>query len=309
MDVLITGGDGFVGQHLCAELIDRGHDVTSLSRTPNPSVLPDEVKLTEGDVTNFDSIEGAFEGKDVVVNLAALPPLHQPPRETSHDSVCIGGSINAVEAAEEHGVTKFIEMSSLGADPNGDIAYWRTQGLGEEVVRYSDLDWIIFRPSFIFGEGSETFTFIEQYTTPYVTVLPSGGKRPKFQPIWIGDCVQMLADGVETDDYVGEIYELGGPEVLTFGDVTRLLYEANGKSVEVVSVPMSLAVTALYAADPIPQIPLGIDQARALEMTNVTDGNDVGAFGFDKSKLTTLSMYLSGEQRNPKQRSAQAKPP
>jgi len=259
MDVLITGGAGFVGQHLCAELIDRGHDVTSLSRTPNPSVLPDEVKLTEGDVTNFDSIEGAFEGKDVVVNLAALPPLHQPPRETSHDSVCIGGSINAVEAAEEHGVTKFIEMSSLGADPNGDIAYWRTQGLGEEVVRYSDLDWIIFRPSFIFGEGSETFTFIEQYTTPYVTVLPSGGKRPKFQPI--------------------------------------------------VSVPMSLAVTALYAADPIPQIPLGIDQARALEMTNVTDGNDVGAFGFDKSKLTTLSMYLSGEQRNPKQRSAQAKPP
>lgn len=266
MDVLVTGGDGFVGQHLCAELVERGHDVTSLSRTPEPAVLPDEVELTEGDVTDYDAIEGAFEGKDVVVNLAALPPLHQPPKETSHDSVCIGGSINAVEAAEEHDVAKFIEMSSLGADPNGEIAYWRTQGLGEEVVRYSDLDWIVFRPSFIFGEGSETFEFIKHHTTPYVTVLPDGGSRPRFQPIWIGDCVHMFADGVESDDYVGDIYELGGPEVVTFGDVTRLLYETDGKSARILPVPMSLAVTVLYAIDPIPQIPLGINQARALEM-------------------------------------------
>ncbi|MDS0474609.1 complex I NDUFA9 subunit family protein [Natrinema sp. 1APR25-10V2] len=309
MDVLITGGDGFVGQHLCSELIDRGHDVTSLSRTPDPSVLPDEVTLTQGDVTDYDSIEGAFEGKDVVVNLAALPPLHQPPRETSHDSVCIGGSINAVEAAEEHGVTKFIEMSSLGADPNGEIAYWRTQGLGEEVVRCSDLDWIIFRPSFIFGEGSETFTFIKQYTTPYITVLPDGGKTPKFQPIWVGDCVKMFADGVESDDHVGEVYELAGPEVLTFAEVTRLLYKADGKSVEIVPVPMLIATITLYALDPIPQIPLGINQARALQLTNVADRNDIGRFGFDKSDLTELSTYLAGEQNGSEQQQMAASTP
>lgn len=300
MDVLVIGGDGFVGQHLCPELVDRGHKVTALSRSPDTSVLPDAVAVTEGDVTKYDSIEGAFEGKDVVMNLAALPPLHQPPKETSHDSVCIGGSINAVEAAEEHDVTKFIEMSSLGADPNGETAYWRTQGLGEEVVRYSDLDWVVFRPSFIFGDGSETFRFIKQYTTPYVTLLPDGGNQPRFQPIWIEDCVEMFADGIENDDYTGEIYELGGPEVLTFGDVTRLLYQADGKSVEIIPVPMRLATIVLYAADPIPVIPLGIDQARALEMTNVTDHNDVDAFGLAESDLTTLSAYLSEGLRSPK---------
>ncbi|MFC4990032.1 complex I NDUFA9 subunit family protein [Saliphagus infecundisoli] len=293
MDILVTGGDGFVGQHLCAELVDRSHDVTSLSRTPDPSVLPGEVELTEGDVTDYDSIEGEFEGKDVVMNLAALPPLHQPPRETSHDSVCIGGSINAVEAAEEHGVSKFIEMSSLGADPNGKIAYWRTQGLGEEVVRYSDLNWVVFRPSFIFGEGSETFTFIRQHTTPYVTVLPDGGNQPRFQPIWIGDCVQMFVDGIENDEYVGEIYELAGPEVLTLGDVARLLYGTDGKSIEILPVPMLLAVIALNAVDPIPQIPLGVNQARALKMSNTTRYNDINEFGFTKSELMSLSAYLA----------------
>ncbi|WP_256390914.1 complex I NDUFA9 subunit family protein [Natronoarchaeum rubrum] len=303
MNVLVTGGDGFVGRHLCAELLYRGHDVTSLSRTPDPSVLPDAVELAEGDVTDYESIEGAFEGKDVAVNLAALPPLHQPPKETSHDSVCIGGSINAVEAAEEHGISKFVEMSSLGADPNGDTAYWRTQGLGEKIVRYSELDWIVFRPSFIFGEGSETFTFVRRHTTPYVTALPDGGDRPRFQPIWIGDCAEIFADGIEDDAYDGEVYELGGPEVLSFGEVTRMLYEADGKSVEIVPVPMGLATVALYAVDPIPSIPLGVDQARALKMSNVTDHNDVGAFGYEMSDLTTLSTYLDGGRRHrPKSR-------
>jgi NADH dehydrogenase len=295
MEVLVIGGDGFIGRYLCAELVDRSHDVTAMSRTPDRSVLPDEVETVEGDVTDYDSIEGAFEGKDVAVNLAALPPLHQPPEGTSHDSVCIGGSINAVEAAEEHGVPKFVEMSSLGADPHSEIAYWRTQGLGEKVVRYSDLDWVVFRPSFVFGEGSETFAFIKRYTTPYVTVLPDGGERPVFQPIWVEDCARMFADGVEDDRHVGGTYELGGPEVMTFAEVTRLLYRAEGKSVEILPVPMTLAKVGLYAFDPLPFVPLGIDQARALEMTNTTDHNDVGEFGLEESELTSLVEYLRAE--------------
>lgn len=86
MDILVNGGDGFVGQRLCAELVDRGHTVTSLSRSPDPEVLPDEVETVTGDVTDYDSIEGTFEGKNVAVNLTALPPLHQPhlPRYRLH---------------------------------------------------------------------------------------------------------------------------------------------------------------------------------------------------------------------------------
>ena len=87
MKILVMGGDGFVGRHLCAELVDRGHEVTSLSRSPDPEVLPDAVETTTGDVTDYDSIEGAYEGMDAGVNLTALPPLHEPRPGTFHDTL------------------------------------------------------------------------------------------------------------------------------------------------------------------------------------------------------------------------------
>ncbi|WP_458208627.1 complex I NDUFA9 subunit family protein [Haladaptatus sp. NG-SE-30] len=294
MNILVAGGDGFVGRNVCAELVDRGHAVTSLSRSPEAEVLPDAVELVSGDITNYDSIKEAFEAKDAAVNLTALPPLHQPRPGTFHDTVCIGGVMNAVHAAQEHGVSRYIEMSSLGANPDSTIAYWRTQGLGDLVAQYSNLDWVILRPSFIFGEGSETFEFIKQYTTPYVTVLPAGGKQPSFQPIWVEDVARIVADAIEDDRHVGEVYDLGGPEVLTFGEVTRMLYLAEGKSVRIIPVPMQLVEIALSAAEPLQIIPLGIDQARALEMTNITDHNDITAFGLEETDLMRVAMYLSG---------------
>ncbi|WP_227356056.1 complex I NDUFA9 subunit family protein [Haladaptatus salinisoli] len=293
MNVLVAGGDGFVGRNVCAELVEQGHTVTSLSRSPDSSVLPDAVELISGDITNYDSIEGAFEAKDAIVNLTALPPLHQPRPGTFHDTVCIGGVMNAVHAAQEHGVARYIEMSSLGADPDSLIAYWRTQGLGDLVAQYSDLDWVILRPSFIFGEGSETFAFIKQYTTPYVTVLPAGGEKPSFQPIWVKDIAQIVADTIEEDRHVGQVYDLGGPEVLTFGEVARMLYRAEGKSIKIIPVPMRLVESALYAAEPLSIIPFGIDQARALEMTNITDHNDITDFGLEETDLMRIATYLS----------------
>lgn len=163
------------------------------------------------------------------------------------------------------------------------------------VVEYSNLDWVVLRPSFIFGEGSETFTFIKKYTTPYVTVLPDGGTLPTFQPIWVEDIASIAADALEEEKHGGKAYDLSGPEVLTFGEVTRLLYQAEGKPVTILSVPLQLAKIGLYAVDPLPSIPFGINQARALEMSNVTDHNDVDAFGLDESDLRSLSAYLNEE--------------
>nr|WP_233340576.1 complex I NDUFA9 subunit family protein [Haloprofundus sp. MHR1] len=293
MKILVVGGDGFIGQHLCVELVERGHTVTSLSRSPDPEDLPNEVETTTGDVTEYDSIEAAFEGMDAAVNLTALPPLHEPRPGTFHDTVCIGGAVNAAHAASEHDLDRYIEMSSLGAEMHSPIAYWRTQGLGDMVVEYSNLDWVVLRPSFVFGDGSETFAFIKRYTTPYVTVLPDGGTHPTFQPIWVGDVATMTADSLEDDEHVGQAYDLGGPDVLTFGEVTQMLYQAEGKQVKIVPIPMKLAKLGLEAVDPISSIPFGTNQARALEMSNTTDSNDISAFGLNESDLRSLSTYLS----------------
>lgn len=299
MNVLVAGGDGFVGRHLCPELVDRGHTVTSLSRSPDPEVLPDEVETTTGDVTDYDSIEAAFEGTDAAINLTALPPLHEPRPGTFHDTVCIGGAVNAAHAASQHDLDQYVEMSSLGAEMQSPIAYWRTQGLGDMVVEYSDLDWVVLRPSFIFGEGSETFAFVKKYTTPYVTVLPDGGAKPAFQPIWVEDIASIAADALEDEKHVGNAYDLGGPAVLTFGEVTRMLYRAEEKPVRILPVPLQLAKVGLYAVDPVPSIPFGINQARALEMSNVTDDNGIDAFGLDESDLLSLSAYLKRETAHP----------
>jgi NADH dehydrogenase len=291
MNVLVAGGTGFIGQYLCVELDDRGHDVTALSRDPSDADPPDSVETVTGDVTAYDSIEGAFEGQDVVVNLVALSPLFKPPSGTSHTGIHLGGTENVVDAAEEHGVDRIVQMSALGADATGSTEYLRAKGTAEQVVQDSALDWVIVRPSVVFGEGGEFVGFTRLLTTPYVTGLPGGG-RTRVQPIWVDDLVPMLADCVEDDDRAGEIYELGGPEVLTLADVTELAYEADGKSVRVLPVPMALAKVGLTLAGPLPFIPMGPDQARSLKIDNTLVDNDVTAFGVDQDSLTTLSEYL-----------------
>ncbi|MFB6093873.1 MAG: complex I NDUFA9 subunit family protein [Halanaeroarchaeum sp.] len=292
MDVLVTGGTGFIGTALCRTLEDRGHEVTALARSAEADGLPDGVDVVTGDVTDYGSIEEAFAGRDVVVNLVALSPLFKPSGgDEMHEVVHVGGTRNVVRAGEEHDVGAIVQMSGLGADPDAPTQYLRTKGEAEQIVRESDLEWTIFRPSVVFGDGGEFVPFTRLLTTPYVTALPGGGKT-KFQPIYRGDLVEMLADGVADEDRRGEVYELGGPEVLSLADVTELVYRAAGRRVSVLSIPMSLANLGLSVADPLPFVPFGKDQFRSLRIDNVPSHNDVEEFGVRVEDMTTLGTYL-----------------
>jgi NADH dehydrogenase len=290
MDVLVTGGTGFIGEALCRELDERGHDVTALSRSPGNAVFPSGVEAVAGDVTEFGSIADAFEGQEAVYNLVALSPLYDTRGDRTHDRVHLGGTENAVRAAEEAGVSRFVQMSALDADAGGPTAYLRAKGEAETVVQESDLDWTIFRPSVVFGDGGEFVPFTKQLTTPYVTALPGGG-RTRFQPIHREDMVHILVEGLG-NDHIGEIYEIGGPDVLTLATVTELAYRAEGKSVSILPVPMSLASIGLTIAGPLPFVPFGADQARSLRLDNTTSDNDIDAFDLTGGDLTTLREYL-----------------
>lgn len=334
MRILVVGGTGFIGETLCGELHDRGHDVTALARSPGDAALPDGVTRVAGDVTDYDSIEAAFADQDAAVNLVALSPLFRPPGGNErHFTVHRDGTKHVVRAAEAHGVDRLVQMSALGATPDADTAYLRSKGLAEAIVDDADLEWTIFRPSVVFGEGEEFIPYTKLLAPPYLTPLPGGG-RTRFQPIWIGDFVPMLADALEgtpPDDpaaegdtrldedltpavrraaadgasgpnpHAGQIYEIGGPEVLTLAEVATLAHAADGKPVDVVSIPMPLAKLGLSALDHVPAsvldavpgIPrMGSDQYRSLQFDNTTDHNDVDAFGVDESELTTVAEYL-----------------
>ncbi|ESS05614.1 MAG: putative nucleoside-diphosphate-sugar epimerase [uncultured archaeon A07HB70] len=294
MDVLAVGGTGFVGTHLCRELVDRGHDVTALSRSPDDA--PAGVETATGDVTAYDSVEGAFEGRDAVVNLVALSPLFKPDGgDEMHDHVHRRGTEHCVRAAETHDVERLVQLSALGADPAGATAYIRAKGRAEEIVRGSDLDWTIFRPSVVFGEGGEFVSFTKRLKgmfAPGVPVYPlPGGGETRFQPIWVGDLVPTVAAALE-GGHEGETYELGGPETLTLREVVQLVYASEDRSVTVVGLPMALAGVGLSVMDAVPGMPMGKDQYRSLKFDNTTSENEVGAFGVSQSDLRSLSSYL-----------------
>jgi NADH dehydrogenase len=163
----------------------------------------------------------------------------------------------------------------------------------------SDLDWTIFRPSVVFGDGGEFVSFTRELKStfaPLVPVypIPGGGKTP-FQPIWIEEFAPMLADAVEDERHVEEAYDIGGPEVLTLAEVARLAFRAEGKSVRIVPLPMSLAKVGVTLAGPLPVIPFGADQIRSLNEDNRVADNDVSAFGVDPADLTTVGEYLGLE--------------
>jgi NADH dehydrogenase len=295
MQVLVAGGNGFIGTNLVDELVDRGHDVTVLARNPDATALPEGVDTVSGDITAYDSIESALDGQDVVVNLVALSPLFKPKGGNEmHDEIHRHGTENLVRAAEQSGVDRFVQMSALGADPDGSTAYIRAKGQAETHVTESDLDWVIVRPSVVFGEGGEFVSFTKKLAPPFVSPLPGGGKT-KFQPIWVGDLVPMLADAVEDDEHVGKTYELGGPDVLSLADVATLAHGADGRSVTVLPVPMGLAGIGLSIAGSIPGFPMGADQYRSLKFDNTTDANAVEAFGRTEADLTSLRSYLGVE--------------
>jgi len=295
MKVLVAGGTGFIGSYLCRALADGGHDVTALSRSGGET--PDGVDVVRGDVTDYDSIAGAVEGHDAVVNLVALSPLFEPKGgNVMHDRIHRGGTENLVNAAADGGVEGFVQLSALGADPDGDTAYIRAKGRAEEIVRESDLDWTIFRPSVVFGEGGEFVSFTKRLKgmfAPGVPLYPlPGGGRTRFQPIHVEDLVPMLVAAVEDDEHVGETYEIGGPETLTLRQVTDLVYEAERKGVTIVPLPMPLAKIGLSVLGAVPGFPMGPDQYRSLQFDNTTADNDVAAFGVEPGELTTLGAHL-----------------
>ncbi len=288
MDVLVAGGSGFVGRSLCRVLVDRGHAVTALSRTPAESRLPVGVEPIAADVTE-PGLDDVVDGHDAVVNLVALPTHVQPRRR--HEAVHYDGTCHLVAASERTSVDRFVQLSALGVDEGIETAYFRAKRRAERVVREADLEWVIYRPSVVFGDGCAFLSFIEETAPPLVIPLPGGG-RLRTQPIWVADLAPMLADGLEDDRHVGHCYEIGGPERLTLAETVRLVLGGG----RIVSIPMPVAQVLAAIVEPLPWPPFGHDQYRVMELDNTTSENDVTAFDVESASLRTLSSYLAARE-------------
>lgn len=297
MDVLVTGGTGFIGPHLCRTLHDRGHAVTAMARTPDEADLPAGVDTVSGDVTEPSTLD-VVPDYDVVINLVSLSPLYKVRGEQTHDRVHRQGTQNLLDAADGE-LDRFVQMSALDADPDGPTGYIRAKGRAEEVVKDADVEYTIIRPSVVFGEGSEFIEFPKETKRLFAPGLPiaplPGGGRTRFQPIYVGDLVSMIADSIEDDRHANQTYEFGGPTVLTLAEVTRLVFETAGNPVRVVPIPMPLARIGMTVMELLPFLPFGRDQYRSLSFDNTVQHNDCEKFGYSSEELVEFSAFLDDE--------------
>lgn len=290
MRVLVAGGTGLIGAALCESLVDRGHEVTALARSPGAASLPAGVEQVAADVTDREAIAEPVAEHDAVANMVALSPLYQQP-PGAHEQVTFGAVESLLHAAEAGQTDRFLQLSALGADPDAPTRFLRAKGRADALLREASVTETIVRPSIVFGEGDEIRRFTNQVTTPYVTALPAGGRTP-FQPIWVGDLAPLIATALEDGDHEGETFEIGGPEVLMLAEITRAVHRSKGRWVRILPVPMPLSRLGLTVLDPVPLVPFGRDQARALGVTNTVSENDVSTLGGDPETLLTFAEFL-----------------
>jgi NADH dehydrogenase len=184
--------------------------------------------------------------------------------------------MNVLAAAKKAGVKHFFHQSALGARENAASEYHRTKWESEQLVRASGIPYTILRPSLIYGPG-DAFTVRLSEAIRLSPVLPViGTGRSKVQPIHIEDVATCIAKAVQGDGFFNRILEIGGPEQLTYEQVTKAIADALGVKRPTVHMPMLFMRTMAKVAEAVlPRPPVTTEQLIMLQEDNVCDMRDI----------------------------------
>lgn len=300
MRIVMLGGSGFVGQVLARRLVRDGHAVLVLTRNRSQhrevALLPG-VELREGNVYDSDWLAARFAGADAVVNLVGI--LNEPgiggAGGRGFERAHVQLTRTVITACQRAGATRLLQMSALNAG-RGRSHYLRTRGAAEAAVQASGLRWTIFRPSVIFGRGDGLFCRFAELLT-LSPLMPLAGADARFQPVAVEDVAEAFARALTRPDSIGQIYEIGGPEVVTLAEIVRRAAQWMG--VRRLVLPMPNAVGWLQAATfglwPLANKPLSLDNFRSLAVDSVVDADDgLVRLGIDKTAMAqTVPNYLA----------------
>lgn len=269
--VVVFGGSGFVGRHVVRALARRGYRIRVACRRPDlaghlqPLGNVGQIQPVQANVRVRWSVDRAVQGADHVVNLVAI--LHESGRQ-KFTSVHEFGAHEVAEAARADGAG-LTHISALGADLNAQSDYARTKALGEKAVLETIEDAVIFRPSINFGPEDSFFNRFANMAR-YSPVLPLiGGGQTKFQPVYVGDVAEAVARSVDGKVQGGRIYELGGPQVLTFKQCMQEMLAMIDRKRLLVSVPWWVANMQASILGLLPNPLLTKDQVLQLREHNI----------------------------------------
>lgn len=269
--VVVFGGSGFVGRHVVRALAKRGYRIRVACRRPDlaghvqPLGNVGQIQPVQANVRVRWSVDRAVQGADHVVNLVAI--LHETGRQ-KFGSVHDFGARAVAEAARSVGAG-LTHISALGADPNSPSDYARTKALGEKAVFGTIANAVVFRPSIIFGPEDAFFNRFASMAR-FSPVLPLiGGGQTKFQPVYVGDVAEAIARSVDGKVEGGQVYELGGPQVLTFKECMQELLTVVERRRLLVPVPWWVANLQASILGLLPNPLLTKDQVLQLREHNV----------------------------------------
>jgi NADH dehydrogenase len=273
--ILVTGGTGFVGGHLIKRLTRNSIPVRTVVRNPKKAqALKDlGVDVVPGDISDRTSLNAAAAGAERVIHLVGI--IQEGPGFT-YRSVHVEGTRNILDAAKMAGIKHFFFQSALGARPGAVSQYHKTKWEAEELVRSSGIAYTILRPSLIYGPG-DLFTVRLSEMMRLSPVLPViGSGKSKIQPIFIDDVVNCIKKAVTSDAFLNKVFEIGGPEQLTYEEVTLAIAEAMGIERPMVHMPMFFMKSMAKVMETVlPKPPVTMDQLIMLQEDNVCGMKDI----------------------------------
>ncbi len=302
MKIIVLGGSGFIGRHVCEKLIAAGHSITvpsrNVSQCKHLQMLPGLV-LLPCNVHDAAQLAVAVAGHDVLVNLVAV--LHGSEQRFEQVHVQLPQSIVAAcKAAASSGTTpRIVHVSALGAALDAPSMYQRSKARGEAVFTASGLDFAILRPSVVFGAEDKLLNLFAKLQK-LAPIVPLAGADTQFQPVWVEDVAQALVLLVTDTSYSNNscsrhnslgyipkllkseapqqaIYEACGPQVLSLRDLFSIAGQCVGARRAIVPLPMPLARLQAWVMEHLPGEPLmSRDNLQSMKVANVASGRHPG---------------------------------
>jgi len=296
--ILILGGTGFVGRHICTRLSQAGWSAIVPSRSPaaarHLAGLP-RVDVVPGDVHDEATLIRLLAGADAVVNLVAI--LHGS--EAAFEQVHVELPKKLARACAAAGVRRLVQVSALGAALDGPSMYQRSKARGEAVLHTQAaagiLDLTVLRPSVIFGAQDKFLNVFAQLQRMF-PLIPLAGADTRFQPVWVEDVAAAVMRCLQDDATIGQIFEACGPEVFTLRDLVRLAGQYagvnQGRGRAVFALPMPLARLQAWLMERLPGEPLmSGDNLDSMAVDNIASGKVPGldALGITPAALAAIA--------------------
>lgn len=279
--VTVFGGSGFVGRHVVQALAKRGYNIRVAVRRPDlaghlqPLGNVGQIHAIQANLRYRWSVDRAAEGSDHVINLTGI--LFETGGQT-FGAVQDFGARAVAEAARAAGAG-LTHMSAIGADADSESDYASSKGRGEAAVLQTIPSATIIRPSIIFGPEDQFFNKFAEMAR-FSPALPLiGGGETRFQPVYVCDVAEAIAQSVDGKTEAGAVYELGGPQVMSFRQCLEEMLQVIDRNRLLVTLPFGPAKLFGRMLEMVPLIKPALtrDQVVLLENDNVVSAEATAA--------------------------------